>query len=363
MIYLACFIFIFSVVQLMVATANLVFKEGFAKTKRNFKGLVSVLIPARDEESNIALLIKDLKEQDYQNIEIIVFNDLSTDKTAHVVLELSKTDHRITLVNSGGLPNGWLGKNFACHSLSKHAKGAYFLFLDADVRIYKDIIANTVAFSEKYKLGLLSIFPTQIMITTGERITVPNMNYILLSLLPLILVRKSKNQSLAAANGQYMLFDSAKYLETFPHEKMKDNRVEDIEIARYFKRNNIKIACLTGFNTIKCRMYQGFGDAVNGFSKNVITFFGNSFGLAILFWLINTFGFLVVLFSLSLPSLMLYLLAILLTRIIISIISKQMIWDNLFFLVPQQIALGLFICKAVINKYKKQYEWKGRSIM
>jgi glycosyltransferase involved in cell wall biosynthesis len=321
-----------------------------------------VLIPARNEEKNIARLIKDLQEQDYQNIEIIIFNDLSSDNTAEIVFELSKLDNRIKLINSDGLPDGWLGKNFACHSLSEYAKGDCFLFLDADVRISKDIILNTITISEKYVLGLLSIFPTQIMVTTGEWVTVPNMNYILLSLLPLVLVRKSKFPSLAAANGQFMLFNSVKYREIHPHEKMKKNRVEDIEIARYFKRNNIKIACITGLRAIQCRMYEGFNEAVNGFSKNVITFFGNSFVSAIAFWLLTTFGFLVVLFSLSRFIFILYLLVFIITRVIISVISHQNILYNLLFLIPQQIALGLFIYKALINKLKKQYEWKGRRL-
>jgi glycosyltransferase involved in cell wall biosynthesis len=362
MIYLAYFIFVFSFVQMLIAFINLLLKQSFPKTKTNFNSLVSVLIPARNEEKNIARLIYDLQEQDYQNIEIIIFNDLSSDKTAEIVLELSKLDNRIKLINSEGLPDGWLGKNYACHSLSKYAKGDYFLFLDADVRINKDIIINTIAFSEKHMLGLLSVFPYQIMISVGERITVPIMNFILLSLLPLILVRESNFRSLAAANGQFMLFNSAKYLETFPHEKMKENIVEDIEIARYFKRNNIKVACITGNNNIQCRMYEGFNEAVNGFSKNVIKFFGNSFILAILFWLITTFGFLAFIFSFPLLALILYLLVILSTRIVISIISKQKIIDNLVFIIPQQISLGLFIYKALINKLRKQYEWKSRTI-
>lgn len=362
MIYLAGFIFFFAVLQLLVAIANLAFKQTFSKTKSTFNGLVSVLIPARNEEKNIGQLINDLQRQDYQNIEIIIFNDQSTDSTADIVEELAMLDSRITLIYSAGLPSGWLGKNFACHSLSKHAKGDFFLFLDADVRISNDIIINTITYSEKHRLSLLSIFPTQIMRKLGEKVTVPNMHYILLSLLPLPLVRLSKFPSLAAANGQFMLFNSAKYLEIFPHELMKGEKVEDIEIARYYKSKSLKIGCLTGFDTIKCRMYEGFNAAVNGFSKNVINFFGNSFGAAIIFWLVTTFGFLFVFVSLSSSFLILYLLVIFMTRIFISITSKQIILQNLILLIPEQIALGLFIYKAILNKINKQHEWKGRNI-
>jgi hypothetical protein len=275
---------------------------------------------------------------------------------------MAKEDNRIRLINSEGLPNSWLGKNYACDRLSKYAQGDYLLFLDADVRVKGGIILNSIVMAEKLKLGLLSIFPKQKMESIGEHLTVPNMNYILLTLLPLVLVFKSKFSSMAAANGQFMLFNKARYFDTLPHEKFKNNKVEDIEIARYFKRNSIPVACLLGDCTIECRMYNGFTEAVNGFSKNVVNFFGNSFLVATLFWFITTFGFVVILYSLGSFLLSLMLLIILTTRIMVSIISQQNVFVNLLLIVPQQFVIGLFIYKAMINKVKKQFEWKGRSI-
>ncbi|MFN8255986.1 MAG: glycosyltransferase family 2 protein [Bacteroidales bacterium] len=362
MIYFGIFIFGFSLLQLLVAFVNLVFGQSFSKTKDKPSDLVSILIPARNEEKNIGNLLNDVQNQEYHNIEILVFNDQSTDKTSEIVLEHSKSDNRIKLINSDDLPEGWLGKNFACHSLAKNAKGHYYLFLDADVRISKDIIINTVNQLKKYKLGLLTIFPKQIMKTWGEWITVPNMNFILLSLLPLILVRKLKFSSLAAANGQFMLFDAQIYQKYKPHELMKDNKVEDIEIARFYKSEKITIACLAGNENISCRMYQSFKEAVNGFSKNVVNFFGNSYLLTLMFWLITSFGFIVILFSMDYKFLMFYLIIILFTRIMISLTSRQSVLYNILLIIPQQLALGMFIYKSVMNKFKKQHQWKGRNI-
>jgi glycosyltransferase involved in cell wall biosynthesis len=361
-IYLAYISILFSAAQLLVALTNLLFRQPFPVKNSAFNGLVSVLIPARNEEKSIGRILYDLRQQDYRNIEIIVFNDLSVDKTAEIVSAHSDTDNRIRLINSVGLPDGWLGKNYACHTLSEFAKGDYLLFLDADVNLKKDIIIKSITLCEKFKLGLLSIFPTQIMITLGERITVPNMNYILLSLLPLILIRKSGYWSLAAANGQFMFFSSAQYRKLSPHKKVKAHKVEDIEIARYFKQHRIKIACITGISNIKCRMYEGFGEAVNGFSRNVITFFGDSFLVAALFWIFTTLGFVVVFITLNFSLIVLYLTIVILTRVIVSVISKQNILLNLVFIIPQQLALGLFIYKSITSKYKNQYQWKGRSI-
>jgi len=362
MFYLAAFILFFTALQLLVATANLFLKPKLNKNPLQSNPLISILIPARNEAENIGVLLTDLINQHYQNIEIIVFDDQSDDKTVEVVSALSESDSRITLVRSGGLPKGWLGKNFGCYSLSLHAKGEYLLFLDADVRIGGDIVQSAVAYAEKYRLGLLSIFPEQIVISTGEKITVPIMNYILLSLLPLPLVQLTSFRSLAAANGQFMLFNTSIYNRFKPHEQVKNCKVEDIEIARYFKTKGIPIACLTGNESIRCQMYHGFGDAVGGFSKNIISFFGNSFMLAVIFWLITTFGFIPVLMTFSVNFFVVYIVMLLLIRLFVAIASHQRILDSFIYFIPQQIVMGVVMFRSFLNKYFFHYQWKGRSI-
>jgi glycosyltransferase involved in cell wall biosynthesis len=362
MVYIAWFIFFFTILQLVIAFVNLIFYPKLPDRTFKAKPLVSILIPARNEEFNICNILDDILQQDYSEIEVIVFNDISSDRTAEIVKEYALIDKRITLIDSDFLPHGWLGKNWACHSLSKKAKGDYFLFLDADVRINNGIIVNAVSFAKHFKLALISIFPKQIIKTFGEKITVPNMNYILLSLLPLILVRKSGMSSLSAANGQFMFFDSSIYMSLEPHEKMKNNKVEDIEISRYLKYEKHRIACLVGDRAIQCRMYNGFNDAVNGFSKNVTAFFGNSIILALLFWIITTFGFLFIMIELPIYFFIIYLFTYIMSRILISIVSEQSVTENIFYIIPMQISFGLFIFHAFTNKNIKTYRWKDRDI-
>jgi len=362
MMILAYMVFGFTVTQLLVVLTNLIFLQLFPAANKEFQPLISVLIPARNEENNIANIIQDILNQDYQQFELLVFNDQSTDKTTDIVSSFAKNDNRIHLFHSKGLPNGWLGKNFGCHSLAQKAQGEYLFFIDADVRLNGSIITDTLAMTKKYDLGLLTIFPKQKMMSLGEYLTVPNMNFILLSLLPLILVRKSKFPSLAAANGQFMLFNAGTYRKNLPHQTFKNNKVEDIETARYFKTKNIKVACLAGDNNVCCRMYKGFEEAVNGFSKNVINFFGNSFLLATIFWLITTFGIVLVWVVLPIRLFGLYLALLILTRVFISIVSRQNIIINLLLSLPQQLTMGIFILKAAINKKNKTFQWKGRTI-
>ncbi len=356
----AAVVIIFALVQLLVSFTNLLSAGIKQYDDHNQDSLVSVLIPARNEENNIRKILNDLKHQDYRNIEILVYDDHSEDHTAEAVSQMKKNDSRITLVSAEELPSGWLGKNHACNILAGRASGRYFLFLDADVRIGTKLIGQMLAFSGKKGTSLVSIFPKQIIVTAGEWITVPVMNFILLSLLPLILVRKGRQPSLSAANGQFMLFSADDYRRTEPHRLMKDKRAEDIAIAKYFKRLGLRVACLAGNDEIKCRMYTGFAEAVNGFSKNVTAFFGNSFILAILFWLVTSLGFIPILIALPPHILLCYIAMIVVTRIFVSLTSRQNIFLNLIFMIPLQISLGIILYKAFTKHYFGTFEWKGR---
>lgn len=361
MVYLAYIVMGFTAIQVIISLINLLFRQNmrYADTE---EVLVSVLIPARNEQANIRSLLNDLLQQDYKNVEIIVLDDQSTDETAQIVREFKESDNRVSLIVSEGLPEGWFGKNYACHCLSQKAAGDFFLFLDADVRISKNTIRKAVHQADIQKLGLLSVFPKQSMLTVAEELTVPIMNYILLTLLPLILVNKSSFVSLSAANGQFMLFRNDIYRRILPHREMKEKRAEDIEISKLFKENSIKIACLAARPDISCRMYTGFSEAINGFSKNVVMFFGGSFMLAILFWSITTLGFIPVLFTRGITGLSFYLASVAAIRIFVSITSSQSVLNNIIFHFPQQFLLGLIILRAARSKLRRQYKWKGRII-
>jgi glycosyltransferase involved in cell wall biosynthesis len=362
MTVVAYIVIVFAAVQLLVSIVNLIFETNLPADGEKDGPPVSVLIPARNEEENIGNIIDDLLAQEYSNVEIIIFNDQSDDRTAEIVTLYTDREKRVRLIDSAGLPEGWLGKNYACHSLAQSAKGDFFLFLDADVRISGNVIGRAVSFSDKKCLDLISSFPRQLIETPGERITVPVMNYILVSLLPLILVRSTRFVSLSAANGQFMFFRAGAYKELMPHEKVKNNMVEDIHIARIFKKAGKNVSCLLGDNDLSCRMYRGFGDAVNGFSKNVTAFFGNSFLLAVLFFLFTTFGFLVVMASMPLSVFAAYAAARIAVRIIISIASRQNVFYNLLLIIPLQFSLGLFIYRAFKNKMLRRFQWKGRNL-
>jgi hypothetical protein len=236
------------------------------------------------------------------------------------------------------------------------------LFLDADVRIGGDMIAQSISYADEHKLSLISIFPKQVMRSVGEWISVPVMNYILLTLLPLILVRRSPRPSFSAANGQFMFFDASVYKAHQPHATVKANRVEDIAIARMLKERGLRVSCQTGDERISCRMYAGYREAVNGFSKNVIDFFGGSSVLAVMFWLFTSLGIIPVVIGLGWGVTALWLVLVIFTRIFVSVRSNQNVLNNLFYFIPQQFSMGLFIFNAIFRTKAGKHEWKGRKI-
>ncbi|WP_207778480.1 glycosyltransferase [Balneicella halophila] len=347
--------------QLLNVVLNLVFKQRIKISETENNERISLLIPARNEETNISFLLSDLQKSKNENIEIIVFDDESTDNTAEVVQNFANQDKRIVLLKSDGLPQGWLGKNHACYQLAQKAQGKYLLFLDADVRIEANVINDAVSYLKRFNLKLLSIFPIQIQKTFGEKISIPVMNYILLTLLPLVFVRISPFKSHAAANGQFMLFDSETYRKIQPHHLFKKSAVEDIKIARHYKKEKLKIACLTGERRIQCRMYKTYKEAVKGFSKNVFIFFGNIPLLAFLFWAFSAFGFIPV--WLALPQYLTYYFAVLVSVLLLySLVGRQNSVINFLFFPFHLLFLITILGKAIKVKKHKKLEWKERNI-
>lgn len=365
--YIACIILAFALLQLLVALVNLLFREHLppreAKSSLPTSAqTLSLLIPARDEEANIGRLLGDLTTISDRIMEIIICDDQSADHTAAIVETFAARDPRIRLIRSGLLPGDWNGKNHACHRLAQEAVGDYLLFLDADVRLGEGVIDRSLQYMQQCRCDLMSIFPAQEMHTLGEKITVPNMQLILLTLLPLPLVRLSKYPSLSAANGQFMLFRGDTYRELEPHRRFRKSRAEDIEIARHLKRLRRRVSCLTGERDVRCRMYHSLPEAVEGFSKNVTYFFGNSLAAAILYWLVTTTGFIAFLLAGRWDWLWLWLVATLLTRIAVSLTAKMKVIDNLLLCPLQQIMLGAFLLRHLLNERRKAFIWKGRSI-
>jgi len=359
---LAWFVFAFLLLRLLVALVNFFSGLYLPEAYPESQSLLSVLIPARNEENNIIALLQDLSVQTYTKLEVLVYDDNSTDNTYSLVAAFAAHDPRFRVIRGTELPVGWLGKPHACHCLGQAAKGEFFLFLDADVRISKQLIQNALSFIQKEKLSLVSIFPQQSMAGLGERLVVPLMNWILLSLLPLRLVRTSTYPSLAAANGQFMFFRGDHYREMRWHEQLKAEVVEDIKISRLLKTRGYRMATLLGNQDITCRMYTSWQEALHGFSKNALQFFGGSRLGLLVFVALTLGGFLPILITGNRILIMAYFTGLILLRVIISQKSRQSIFHNLVFHILQMLTFGLLAAKAMYVSFSVSYQWKGRNI-
>ncbi len=352
----------FALIRMTVSLVNMFSNLNLPEAQRVYNDLVSVLIPARNEAQNLPGLLEALRSEDHENLEIIVYDDHSEDQTANVVRDKAEKDTRIQLMQGKELPEGWLGKNYACHQLAAKANGDYFLFLDADVSVSADLISKSLDFVKRKQLSLLSIFPKQQIHSLGERLTVPLMNWILLTLLPMILIRKSSRPSLAAANGQFMWFEKDCYQRHKWHEQVKDNLVEDIEIIRMMKEFNYEVCTLLGNRDISCRMYTNYKQGLNGFAKNVVEFFGGSPVIAVLFAFLVISGIFIIPFYLGICMFIVYLTILIAIRIFVSIASKQSGLKNLLFHIPQMVTFVLMVGKGIHVNLTGRYNWKGRKI-
>lgn len=361
MVGFAFFVMSFLFVRMLISLINLLTKNYLPLGENDRQPLLSILIPARNEDKSLPLLLQDLKLVSYSNLEIIVCDDNSTDNTPEILKSYSKEMPGLSYFSGEILPQEWLGKNFACHQLANQAKGDFLLFLDADVRVSVEMPTKAIRYMQKHNMNLVSIFPTQLMHTYGEIITVPIMNWILLSLLPLPFVRHTSFASLSAANGQFMLFHADNYRENKWHQTVKNEATEDIVISRLIKKRGGKVSTLTGGSDVFCRMYETSGEAIGGFSRNVHQYFGGSRLVMILFTVTVLFGWIPVWLYFGWVGVKWYLLIVIANRVFVAMASRQKsltVWLHPL----QMINFAIITMLNIVQKFKGNIEWKGRKI-
>ncbi len=360
--FLAGFILVFLASRTLISLVNMVSALHLPKWNPESLPKVSVLIPARNEEKNMGKLLSALQQQDYPKLEVIVCNDHSSDGTEEILNGFACEEPRFSWFISEKLPADWLGKNFACHQLAQKASGEILLFLDADVELSPNAIRKTVAFFQEKKLSLLSVFPQQKMQSLAEWTTVPVMNWILQSLLPMILVQKTRFASLSAANGQFMLFNAKEYQKFRWHERVKSENVEDIRIARLVKISGLKMAVLLGNRDVFCRMYSRFGEAVAGFSRNVHQYFGGSRLVMIIFWYTVCLGPFIVFFANRAWFFGLFVPMVVINRMAITLAGRQNLIGSVLLHPLQMLGFTAIVFTNFFRRLKKETEWKGRKI-
>jgi len=326
---------------------------------------VSILVPARNESHNIAESIESLANQDYPNYEVLILDDNSEDKTYETAQSTAEKYQNVSVIKGEELPQGWLGKNYACYQLSQKATGEIFIFTDADNRHSKNAVRNTVAFLEHYKLDMLSAFPQQITNTFFEKLLVVIMDVIVYSGLIFWTTKLFKSSAFSAANGQWIAIRENVYANIGGHKAVKSEIVEDVAIARLTKKMGFTMLLTAGTSIVFGKMYSSFSEIWNGYSKNTYGLTGNN---TIVFLLIIFISFLVNFVPYALLMTELFLIGLLLIAMIITwrlVLSLALKHNILISIILHPIAILIFIAIA-INSFAisktSQHSWKGRNI-
>lgn len=228
---------------------------------------ISILVPARNEASNIATCLDSLSRQDYPSYEILVLDDNSTDDTSAIVQEKAGIDPKIKLIHGRLLPEGWAGKPFACHQLAAQARGAWLLFTDADTVHQPRILSSALAYSHHNHLSLLSGFPLQHTVSLSQRVVIPAMYFVILALFPLWWLQSSRTPKPGLAIGQFLFVSAADYREIGGHEAVKSRILEDVSLGLELVRHGYRHGVVDLSHVLSCRMYAGIGQLWEGFTK------------------------------------------------------------------------------------------------
>ncbi|MDZ5473823.1 glycosyltransferase family 2 protein [Bacillus sp. 31A1R] len=328
--------------------------------------LVSVLVPLRDEERNVIGLIQSLKELTYKNVEFILLDDHSMDQTYSKLRVCINNDNRFNIIKGKELPEGWVGKVFACHQLSKMAKGEYMLFLDADVRVKEDTLEKSINLLKTYRSGLLTgfaRFPTDVFLA---KLLVPMQHFLVYFHLPNIIANRTKLIPFTAAHGGFMFFDKRVYEKIGGHSAVKASLVEDVHLAREVKRIGKKVTLTNISSHVTCFMYSSNIEVWNGFLKNTFSGVGRSV-FSIVLMSVFYFIFYVLPLFLAVGGLffsrsfyILPLILILTQTLIIDLSSRQGV--GRFFYMPLAAGAFIFLMFSSMRRgmNSKGYEWKGR---
>jgi len=259
-----------------LALSRMPFLKEENKNSRNFNYRLSIIIPARNEEENLERLLNSIDGQTMSINEIIVVDDHSEDRTGQIAL-----NHGARVIEVPDLPEGWLGKSWACWHGALVSKGDLLIFLDADVFLEKGAIERLVNLYEKKK-GLISVQPYHFMVRLDEKLSA-FFNFILSLNMSLPLIFKKIIKSFGAY-GPCLVCHCRDYFAAGGHAAVRDEILEDMALGRRFLEKGIPVHLFGGKGKLFFRMYpRGFWQLIEGWTKNFASgaFSSNPFCLLI----------------------------------------------------------------------------------
>ncbi len=230
--------------------------------------LISICIPARNEERNIGRCVQAALAQDYPNFEIIVLDDRSTDATAEILRQLAAQNDKLRVLHGSDLPTGWAGKPHALHQAAKSARGEWLCFVDADTFLAPQAISSCYAKAIETQADLFTIMTRQIMGTFWEKVVMPLVMTALSVGFSPRKVNDPKRRD-AIANGQFIMIKRTIYDAIGGHESVKDQIVEDKAISEKVKWGGYRLVVANGMQFAQTRMYTSLPSMWEGWTKNI----------------------------------------------------------------------------------------------
>jgi hypothetical protein len=252
---------------------------GLASETHQAAPLVSILIPARNEERNIERCVAGALAQRYPAFELLVLDDHSTDGTATLLAGFSDT--RLRVLAGEALPPGWTGKCFACQQLGAAARGEWLLFLDADTAPAPELVAAMVAHAERRDLALLTLLPLLELKTFWERAVLPPFVGLITATFPFDrLERADARPDEVLAIGQCMLVRRSAYEAISGHSAVRNAVLEDVRLAQTLRAAGFRVGVGDGRALLRVRMYRSGREVLAGLTKNAAAGYSSGGGRA-----------------------------------------------------------------------------------
>jgi len=230
--------------------------------------LVSVLIPARNEERSIGRCVAGALAQRYPRFEVLVLDDASTDGTAGVLAGFAG-DARLRVLRGRSLPQGWVGKSFACQQLGAQARGEWLLFLDADTAPHPDLAAALLTRAWRRDLDLVTLWPFLELGTFWERVMLPPFLAFITTIYPIErFEHPATRPEEVLANGQCILVRRAAYEAIGGHGAVRDKVLEDVHLAQAIRAAGFRVGGAEGLEYLSTRMYHNGREVAEGLAKH-----------------------------------------------------------------------------------------------
>ena len=232
--------------------------------------LVSVIVPARNEAHNIARCVSSILSATYPNLELIVVDDNSTDGTGDIARAAAKGDPRARVIVCPPLPEGWFGKQWACSTGAKVARGSVLQFTDADTIHAPDLVTRSMNAMRRTRAQLFTVAGHQELGGFWERLIQPQV-FTILSMRygGTESITNATSVSNKIANGQCIFVTHDSYNSIGGHGSVRTSVAEDLMLAQKFYAARKRVVVMLGLNQLSTRMYGSLREIVNGWRKNV----------------------------------------------------------------------------------------------